>query len=192
MRIGTDTDEVVAEYVKGYLKFYNTLKGTNFRYEDMNCYDFWTVLGISKREAFGIEAEFFASPTFDDLGLVEGASRGVRALPIDDELFILTARPVWIEDKTRRFYERRFPEIPVSLHFSGDVYKEQGKTKGELCKELELDLFIDDSANALRGCCGNRTRLLLFDRQWNEREEVAGAERTFGWGHVLEKLGVTG
>lgn len=190
MKIGTDIDEVVAEFVKGYLRFYNSLKGTNFKYEDVFCYDLWKVLGISKEEAFKIADDFYASSEFNELELIKGASEGIRALPREGNLAVITSRPLWIRDKTERFLEKHFSDVQMDLYFSGDIFIGQGKTKKELCKDLELDVFIDDSARFADECGGNGTRALLFDRKWNGGQEVSNAERTYGWDHVLWKLGV--
>ena len=58
LRIGIDIDEVIVEFLEGFLKFYNEKYNGNFKREDFGSYIFEETLGGSFQEAVDNVTEF--------------------------------------------------------------------------------------------------------------------------------------
>lgn len=50
MKIGVDLDEVIVEFVRAFLDFYNQKFDTNYFFEQWRTYNFWEVLERLKKK----------------------------------------------------------------------------------------------------------------------------------------------
>ncbi len=58
MKIGIDIDEVIVEFVRGYLELYEKKYGKKILFEDIFSYNLWEPLKISKEEIIKLADEF--------------------------------------------------------------------------------------------------------------------------------------
>jgi len=188
MKIGIDFDEVLAEFVKGYFNFYRLKTGIEIKFEDVFSYNLWEVMGISRDEAFKIADEFYDSEHFSELALVPGAKDTLIALSKEHELLIVTSRPVRIAGKTEQYLRRNIPEIHPEIFYAGDIFREQGKPKAELCAQLSLDHFVEDNLRYAQQCAEKRIRVFLLDKSWNQGELNGNVTRVKNWSEILNKL----
>lgn len=191
MRIGVDLDEVIVEFVRGYLRLFNKKYNRNVRFGDISSYNLWIPLGISREEAFELADEYYESEDFDDIKLVEGARDGLMRLAQDPkyQVVIVTSRPVHVREKTQLFFRQNFNGLDIEVIYSGDIFKKQGKTKAEICRELGLDFLIEDRRDYALECAAKGTRVLLLDKPWNQSGGFHDKmKRVVGWRGILEQI----
>ena len=188
-KIGIDIDEVVVEFVKGYLKIYNKKYNQNKSFENIFCYDLWIPLGITREEAFAISNRFYDSEDFENISLVDGAGEGIEKLSKKNKLFFITSRPVKIKEKTEQFFKKNFPYLPLNLIFSGDIWGSQEKKKPIICKKLGIEIIIEDNINYALDCASVGVFTYLLDKPWNQNGNLNNNMiRVKNWEEILGEL----
>lgn len=123
--------------------------------------------------------EFFLSPHFnDDLQPLSGAFEVLQRLKRDFTLHIVTARQAKLEQTTRRWLQRYFPDTFESIHF-GNHYGGPGdriRSKYEMCADINALCLIDDSPNYVFNCMRHNLRAFIFgDYAWNHDKNLPAA-----------------
>jgi hypothetical protein len=189
MKIGVDIDEIVVEFVRGYLDLYNKKYNKNIKFEDIFTYSLWKPLGISREEAFELADEYFFSESFDNIGLVQGVEEGIKKLNVTYELVFITSRPDSIKEKTEIFFKRIFPDLNLDIVYSSNSYSEtNGKTKSEICKSQGVNVLIEDDINYALDCADKGIKVILLDKPWNQGVEHENIIRVNNWNEILEKI----
>ena len=186
MKIGIDIDEVIAEFLESFLEFYNLKYNGNFKKEDFKDYKFEEILGGTPDKT----AELIQEHGYDgEIRLVDGALEAVKELSKKHELIILTARHPMFKDKTEKFLEMHFGNIFSQILYTGEAFQKYGTTKSDLCKELDINIIIEDNKLFSRECAEKGIRVLLFDKPWNQiYEHHKNIIRVKDWKEILEKL----
>lgn len=122
---------------------------------------------------------FFASKHFvEDLIPLEGAFEVLQRLKQDFSLHIVTARLARLEDVTRNWLQRFYPDTFDGIHF-GNHYGAPGdriRTKYEMCADINALCLIDDSPNYVFNCMRHNLRAFLFgDYTWNHFSNLPSA-----------------
>jgi len=71
---------------------------------------------------------------------------------------------------------------------SGDIFFEQGKTKDKICREMGIDLIIEDNGEHSLNYAKNGIRVLLLDKPWNKGISHENIYRCLNWSDILEKV----
>lgn len=191
MKIGLDLDDVIVEFSKGYLDFYNLKNRTNLEYKNWTRYNFSDSFGKSKAEANEVMEEFYHSPFFDNLKLSEDSRDSIELLARNNRLFIITARPLRYKEKTEKFTGKYFPDILIKIFYSDEMSKEHCIGKAGLCKREGIDIFIDDSLECALSCSKEGTKTFLLNKPWNQGE-CNGIIRVKNWQEILANIKVEG
>lgn len=187
LKMGIDIDEIVVEFFRGYLNFFNKKFGSELKFEDVTKFHIWKVIDISKEKALEVAQEFYSSKFFDELSFVEGALESVKRLQKDFEIHFITSRPENIRDHTRKFLEKYFGE-DFYLHFSGGVWKDNF-SKGEICESFGIDLFIEDNFEYALDCAKRGVKTFVFRKPWNKHFSSKGnVIFVEGWKDFFDKL----
>lgn len=188
-KISVDIDDVVAEFMKEYLKFYNEKKGTKFGLKDIINYHLWEMGMYKSKEENVIDVlEFQKSSSFDKICLSEGAKEGVKSLSKKYQIYFITSRPGEVEEKTRAFLNNHFPKNGFNILYSGEIYG--GKlSKAEICKASGIPLIIEDNPDYALDCARNGITAFLLDKPWNKNcEKHENIIPVNNWKEILEKL----
>ena len=192
MKIAIDLDDVVVDFVNGYLQMYESKYGKKFPFESITCYDFWKCLKIPKKKAFDLVNEFYDSDIFREISFIKGAKEGIYKLARKNHLYFVTARPLKIKDITNKFIKKHFSHIILDIFYSGDIFNDQGPTKADICKEKNIGVLIEDNKDCAIGCSENGTIVFLFDKPWNQNltnlNHNMNICRVYGWKEILDKL----
>lgn len=140
--------------------------------------EFHQVWGGSLEEGSMKVREFFESPVFEEISIIPGSIHVLRKLCRDFTLHIVTARPNYAEDVTKKFISKYFQNIFAEVHF-GNHYAVDGPpiSKAEICKRINAVLLIDDSLKYAKNCAAEGIPVVLFgEYPWNrpqhpDREE---------------------
>ncbi|MBI5229280.1 hypothetical protein HY991_04155 [Candidatus Micrarchaeota archaeon] len=190
MLIGMDLDEVLADFLSSVIKFHNTTYGTSLKREDFFSYNFWEVWSGTREEAIKKVYEFHKTHYFHEIQPVEGAVEGVRELKEEHELVVITSRQYGIEKETRVWVQKTFPDAFSGVYFTNDFSKDglRSKSKKDFCKELGIDLLVEDHLNYAKECVADGVRVLLLDCPWNKRERPQKVSRVYSWKEIVERI----
>ena len=103
MKIGIDIDEIVVEFVRGYLDFYNGIHGTDFEFNDIYCTRLEEFLNTSKERVLKVMNDFYETESFENLDLVEGVRVLLLEISKNHQIIFITARRLKEKEKTRIF-----------------------------------------------------------------------------------------
>lgn len=186
-KIGIDLDEVVVEYIKYFLRFYNEKKKTNFFLQDIKFFDLEKSLDISREELAQIAEELNETDIIEKQNFIEGAIPSINFLEKNFEIFFITDRPLSVKERTLNFLKENFPHLNFKVFFSRD--HQGGRVfKATICEENNIPFIIEDrDKNALK-CVEKGITVLLFDKPWNQNVEHKNIIRVKSWKEVLEKI----
>ncbi|GJJ09551.1 hypothetical protein Clacol_003774 [Clathrus columnatus] len=147
---------------------------------------------------------FYKSEEFKNVSPISGAYNSLRKLKFEGfQLAVLTARDKDMKDLTETWIERWYPggllkDVFETVYYSEDFTKtreipsavradelvgtasESRLDKGEMCKNLQARLLIDDALENVRDCAGVAVPALLFgDYDWGNRLSVFRTTKDF-------------
>lgn len=187
MKIGIDIDGVVADFFKKFLEFYNKKTGNNILIENWVTYNFWDFLPITKEEGWELMNEFYLLDDFDEMPLIEGAKEAILQLSKENEVYIITARPLKWGEKTKRFFDKHFPGEKIKLIYCRDD-KDKVIYKREICNNLGINILIEDYRDIALQCAEIGVRVILLDSLYNKNIRHENVIRAKNWNEILEKI----
>ena len=200
--LAVDLDEVLCEFVKGLCEFHNEAYSTSLAVQDFHSYIFREVWGGTEEESTRKILEFFTSDHFTkNLKCVAGAQEAMETLGKHFRLVVVTSRQLAIENDTRIWLDKYFPNVFDQVVF-GNHWGLEGRkvSKPELCQAVGAQTLIDDNLTYALQCSSAGIRVLLFDLDgtymWNKTPDsspVAQAlpsnvHRVASWNEVCEIL----
>lgn len=187
-KIGIDIDEVVVEFMKHFIDYWNLEKGTSFRVEDLETYHLWeTPVHLSKEESMREVLKFQMSPLFEQTSFVEGVFESIRELAKIHKIFFVTARPKEIRGETENMLNENLSGVDFNIFFSGDVYG--GKSKSEICIDCGADILIEDNYHYAVDCAEKGIKVFLLDKPWNRNcDNNLNIKRVSGWKEIVTDL----
>jgi uncharacterized HAD superfamily protein len=187
MKIGIDLDEVTVGLLELLLTFYNLKKGKKLSKEDFFTYKFWEVWGGTREDAFKLTNEFYESDLFDKAKPLDSAVESIKSLVEKNEIFIITARPASWQKKTDEWVKKHL-KIPCKIFYSNDLHDGSKKTKVQLCKELGVDIMIEDMEDCALDCAKSKIKVLLFDQPWNKNLKHNKVIRVQNWAEAVKEI----
>ncbi len=183
MKIGVDLDDVLACFVQDLLTFHNRQYNTRIQLEEVVSYRLQHVWGGTEEDTRNKIIEFYNSPEFDNMGIVPGSKSGVKSINSKNELFIITARPHYMADKThawvKQYFPNKFSEVYMTAQFASDGSK---IPKSKVCSDLGVKIMIDDCLDYALDCASPDRLVLLLDKPWNQTKELPeGIKRVYSW-----------
>lgn len=105
---------------------------------------------------------------------------------------MVTARPDEIRNLTHGLLEQYFSGMFQDVYFTNHYHKDinKRKTKADICKELNIDIFIDDSLFHAANVAALGVRTFLFSAPWNQQTPSLPHPliRVNSWEDVLNKI----
>jgi uncharacterized HAD superfamily protein len=193
--LAVDLDECCCGYVPAFLKFMNAEYGTSLVLKDFTSYMFWEVpkCKVTREESTDRVEEFHKSKYFDQIETLPGAKAALDQLKESFELHVVTSRQADIEQKTRDFVEKHFPDTFTGMHFGNHFGRSGAKvSKPDMCAKIGAVALIDDSLKYAQECAAAGIPVLLFgDYMWNRSADEPlheGVTRGTGWSAVTQIL----
>ena len=190
MKIGIDLDEVLADFMPQLLKYYNGKYKTNFRREQVKEYNFWNLWHCTKEQAIDEVYQFFRSSYANEIQPVIGAKEAVPKLNKNNELFVITSRANDSAEETFRWINKYFSGVFSDIYITNqwnNLYK-RTKKKSDICKELGIELIVEDGPEHAIDCASSGLNVLLFDCPWNENIIETKIKRIKSWGEALKEI----
>jgi len=187
LTIGVDFDDVLFEFNKGFLAYFNKLHGTSFTRDQVNDYQLHLLIGGTKETVHDLIDTFYLSLDHDTVLPVLGAVEHIQAL-MHHELVVISARPEHTRTATEKFITTYFEGVFKSVHLTG-LYRGTSantKSKEEVARECGVDIFIEDSLSHARKITAAGIPVVLIDTPWNQEMTPEGATRVFSWEEVVK------
>jgi uncharacterized HAD superfamily protein len=190
-KIAIDVDDVLADFHTTLLNWHNETYGTFLKTEDVKSYFFNQIWGGTIEEAIKKVNDFHNSVYSKKIPPIIYSVSSIDILSKENELFVVTSRPSFLEKETEvwldKFFQNKFSRI---FHSSNHYSKAEnsGKSKLEICRELNAYALIDDSLDYIKQCTSTNIKGILFgDYPWNRYN---GSDKIVAknWNEVLEKL----
>ncbi len=186
--IGIDFDDVIMDLSNHLLDFFNTKFKTNFVRADIKDFFMGVLWNLDREEEEKIIMEFCLSERHKNTLPVSGAIEAIRKLAADHELHIITAREEARKGVTLEWIDMHIPTVITSITFASHIDVVHSRKKSEICKELNVDCFIDDSLKNVLDVSTVVDRVFLLDTPWNQGDLPGNIERIFSWEEIIMKL----
>lgn len=187
--IGVDIDDVIAANAAGFIEYSNNKYGTHLTVDDYQ--DHWgEVWKAEHEEAERRAVEYHESGHIATYGIIEGAHEVLGELKDRYALVVLTTRRNSINQLTREWIDKYYPDIFDELIFSGffdsPTEKSIHMTKGELAMRVGMDYLIDDQLKHVQSAAEMGVNGLLFgEYPWNMIEKLpSNVTRVKNWEEV--------
>lgn len=166
-RIGIDIDEVLCETERGFLAFYNSRYGTDYKHEQMIEYSFGRSFGVSEDEEKSLLDAFFASDNFINAGTIPGSKEAVVKLSQDNEMYAISSRPTALMQTTMTWIGVHFPNCFKEVILT-DSHYDDSVTKSDICEDKGLKFLVEDQIRYAEGCAEVCPTVYLMDKPWNQ------------------------
>ncbi len=187
MKIGIDLDEVTINFMDSLNKFYHKKTGKLYKKEHYKSYNWWELWGCTREEAIAVEHEFVTSKNYEEMEPIENAIESINKLVDKNELFIITSRPEKNKEKTLKWINKHLNRIKAEIIFSGDFHG-GAKTKVEICKDLQIDIILEDNKDYALACAGAGIKVILFDKPWNQKVMHKNITRVKSWEEAIKDI----
>ncbi len=188
MKIGIDIDDTTLVFFENFCKFYNQKTGKSYAREDLISFHFWNVFNITREEAIRFVEEFHQSDEFNQILPMENAIDSIKSLMEKNEVYFITARPKEFKSKTLAWLDMYFPNFDYKLIFTGHFHDSKAKLKGQICKELGIEILIDDNFEYCIDCVNNGVKAILFNQPWNQSSNHDEIIRVNSWKEALHNI----
>lgn len=191
MKIGVDLDAIVADMMTPLISFHNKNYGTNTKLSDHITFSIEKIWNCTEEEAIERCYKFFQSDFMNQIEPVFGAIEGINFLSRKHELHVITSRPDFIKDHTNEWIDKYFPKKFKSINNSNQFSKKGGsmRKKSEICKELKVDLMIEDHLAYAYDCAALNIKILLMNTPWNQTKKLPkNITRVYSWKEIVKNI----
>lgn len=189
MKIAVDVDDVLTKTGANYIKYHNEKYGTNLKPWQFYDYEYLKPFGLDRREGSRRILDYIEERALE-IEPLKGARKVLEELKKNHELIVITGRAKNIMKTTGEWIDHYFPDI-FSHVVCTDVHQlNGGKDKGEICRDLGVNLLIDDYLKYAQECSREGIRVLLLAQPWNVNEQIESnlIDRVESWDEVAEKI----
>lgn len=190
--IAVDIDDVIAAHAPAFIEYSNKKYGTNLTINDYQG-DHWDkIWKVDHDEAVKRSDEYHDSNYIATYGIIEGAFETLKQLKPYFKLVILTTRQNSINQLTKDWIDKYYPDIFDNIVFAGffDSFTKDSvnMTKADLVKSVGADYLIDDQLKHVLTAAEIGIESLLFgDYPWNQTDKLPhNVIRVKNWQEVLE------
>ena len=169
MRIGLDYDDLIVDYARALLKYYNDrYPKRRKQLKHLEAYNLQTILDFSTREQYlSFLSDFERSRERKKIKAIKGANQGVLDLHSKShELFLITDSGIELYDRINERLRLRFPNCFSKIFFTR-LYLESYTPKDEICERENIELMCDDNPEVIYKCATRNIKGLIFSRPWN-------------------------
>lgn len=161
-----DLDDVICDVTRPFVLWHNERYGTELAFEDILGDNLHELLGLTKGEEFDRWLEFFALPLYMEISPDPEAVMVLERLKEHFKIILVSARNPLFQPYAKPWLAKYLDNLYDEMVF---IKKKDGtkRSKGEVCKELESILHVDDEPRHFAQCKAHGIRFILFDAPWN-------------------------
>lgn len=154
MKIGVDIDGVIVDTIRLCSKEFSKHFGYDITCEDITC-RFEQIEGGQEFINQNLEYLFCSLPPYED------AVEALNYLHKEHEIYFVSSRRDFTYDKTIDWFEKH-GILPRKLYLTG------GKPKVQCCKELGIEVFIEDSTAYASDIIESGIPVIIFKTEYNQ------------------------
>ena len=189
MLIGVDLDDVLAETFFAFDQFHNQRYGTSFTKKDHFTFDLSKFWNVSQKEAGERVKEFNSSKYASEIMPLAGAKEALIELSRKHEIKIITSRLEEIREETQKWLEEHYPDHDFEVHYANHYYGIEHQKKSEICRNLGIDILIDDCLEYALECSAEAIKVLLLDNPWNQMDNLPkNVTRVSDWNNIVTHI----
>jgi len=152
-RIAVDVDGVLSDVAGHILPILNEKYGTNYKYDDVNCWDF-LINGVSigkyMKEYFFNQDFLLTTPEID------GAKEAIEEISKENRIVIATGRPEYTRGYTHLWLNGRF------------VFDKVVFTNKKTVQSTGCDILIDDYSKYINDFSDSGGKTIQLLQPWNK------------------------
>jgi uncharacterized HAD superfamily protein len=191
MKIGIDIDDILSHGMQALINFHNERYGTNYRLEDIYGVPNYEIWGGTRDIAISRFKEFYLSPFFADMPPIDDAIKNISGIK-DCDLFVVTSRLEMTEKVTRKWLTKYFGDVFGGVFFASNHNSGSGIRKSDICKNIGIDLLIEDSLFHASDCSEKNIPVIILDWPWNQSERLPqNIKRAYTWEEIVELINNT-
>jgi len=184
--LGFDLDDVLLNFNDALCIYHNSMFGTTYGRSDVTVNEIEKIWGCTPEEATKRIVSFYESPGHLNAEPVQGSIIGIEKLRLNNDLYIITSKPENLRQITIDWLEKYFPNTFKEIYFTSKVRGDKNKrSKGEICKEIGIELFIDDSIENANSIVSTGIPVLIYDTPWNQGELNANIRIVYSWEEII-------
>lgn len=188
--IGVDFDDVIVSTNHTLALWHNRHYGTSYMSGEISDWDLTCVWNCSRAEMYRRIHEFYNSTEHTTILPVRGAVEALVTMRTK-QTHIITARPKDFSAITLALANQHIPFMSEKFNFTNSIAMgdNPSHSKSDICIELGVEIFIEDSIDFARGVASVGIPVLLFDRPWNQTNNLpANIQRVYSWDEIVSLL----
>ncbi len=188
--IGFDLDDVLLNFSDILRDHMNEKYKKNVQRDEINTFQIEGHFGISSIEARETIDNFFFHDDHLKAIPIKGSQEAIERLSKSNNLHIITAKPDMLEQITKEWLDKHFPNKFKAVYFANWFIKnEKKRNKSEICLETGTDIFIDDSLDTAVDVSSVGIPVLLFDKPWNQKVDLPdNVTRVYSWEEIEREV----
>lgn len=190
MKIGVDLDEILSDTLTTLLEFYNNLYKTSFKKEDFYTYSYWEIWGGTREDSINLINKYYETNNPTDIKTIKRSFEAVSKLKeLGHELHIITGRSESFKERTETWLNKHYPNIFSSINYANTFNADENeKFKSDICKNIGVEIFIEDDPYHIQKCSDAGIKVLFIDYPWNKNKEFKNATRVYSWDEIVKYI----
>lgn len=169
MKIAIDLDEVLGDFIKAFLHWYNYNYNAKLSKDDIVAYHLSDLFNISVDEEIQIIHRMLSEDGVVQLEPIRGAKEAVKKLAQKHELYLVSARPEYLRSQTEEWIKKHFAGLFKGIYLTNQSSIKGGRevSKGYICKKLGCNVLIDDGSHHIESVTKAGAKVIILNRPWN-------------------------
>ncbi|MHB8443282.1 MAG: 5' nucleotidase, NT5C type [Patescibacteria group bacterium] len=188
LNIGVDIDNVILDEISSLKYIYS--KNNIPKKEALPINQIYSLHNVwnSLEEYESRLKEWHNSEEFLNLKPIKGAKKALTRLSRDHDIYLITARSLFLKDRTLENLNSHFKGYYKDVHFTG-YGEDTTLSKAEVCKNLGINIFIDDAEENIIEVSSLGIDTLIFDTPWNQNiGKIKNTKRVYSWKEIEEYI----
>jgi uncharacterized protein len=188
--IGVDLDDVLLDFNTTLCTYHNLQYGTTLTRDQISSYSLELAMNVTREEMMKRVLEFYETDHHFNGLPIPGSVESIGILSKKFPLYIVSAKPDYLKERSLIWIEQHYPtcfkEVLFTNQFAGDASRK--KTKSEVCKELGINIFIDDSLKHAEDISKSGVKVYLLNAPWNQGDVPENVARMNDWNSICEDI----
>ncbi len=184
LKIGVDIDNVILDEISSLKYIYDSKKESLPINEIYALHNVWDSI-----EEYELKLKkWHNSEKFLNLKPIQGSKAGLAKLSKNHDIYLITARSLFLKDRTLKNLDIHFKGYYKDVHFTG-YDNDKIRSKAEVCNNLNINIFIDDAVENVIEVSSLGIETLIFDAPWNQdMKKIKNTKRVYSWNEIVRYI----
>lgn len=188
-KLGVDFDEVIFDFMGGFLEFSAKVLGEPREKKDVTSFFLEDIWGISPEEMTSRIDSYYHSEFHHKSLPVEGALEALSKISQYYDIHIITASPLDILPSIERWLEKNNVSFVAGIHCTRKNMQEKNpRKKIDIARELDISYMIDDASHIAEQFVASGIDFFLLTQPWNKDFNMDHVVRVENWGEIEKKI----